>query len=86
MGGADGLKAGVAVGDLELDGQDGLAVLPDELVEVGGVTARSRRPSPAASAARANARPNPRDAPVMNQVRSLMAVGVPGRIRPDRAD
>jgi hypothetical protein len=81
VGRSDGRERGVAIGDVEGKGQDGVAVLGDEVIERRGVArgggdAVARREGGLRERA-----PKPRDAPVMNQIRSDMGFSYPERLR-----
>ncbi len=68
VGTLDGGEIGVAVGDVERDRQDRVAVLGDQVVELAMSRAVAATWSPRSRAAIAHSRPKPRDVPVMNQV------------------
>ena len=63
-----GVKAGVAVGDVEPDRQHDILVPLREILECLGSRAVAATLSPRSRAASAHSRPKPFDAPVMNQV------------------
>jgi hypothetical protein len=64
----DGGEVGVAVGDVELNRQKGVAVVLDETVRSSRLRAVPATLSPHSRAASVHSRPKPFDAPVMNQV------------------
>ena len=65
-------ERGVTVGDIKLDRQDGVPVLGGEVLKRRRVAGGGSDPVPRRERDPLNERPKPREAPVMNQVRSGM--------------